>query len=315
MIVNPFPGAEVLEPHPVHTPEWYAQRAQGIGSSDASAVMGRSKWATPYDVWLDKTTEPGPREAGEAALWGTKLEPVVREHFADLHRDTLNVYGSISLRSVEYPFMQANLDGWTCPVEAPDAADAIIEVKTTSAWNGDEWGNGEVGEHALWQVQHSLAVTGLDYAWVVALVGGQRYVEEQVFRDDDMIDMLIAHERELWERVQTGQAPALGAPTPRAVKGMQVAATPDIVDTVSEYDALGDRIAALEAERKPLRAAIEAFMGEGDTLLGPDGEVIATWRESKATTKVDTKRLCAEHPDLAAQYGITVPGTRRLLVK
>ena len=34
--------------------EWLNWRRTGLGGSDIAAVLGLSKWRTPWDVWADK---------------------------------------------------------------------------------------------------------------------------------------------------------------------------------------------------------------------------------------------------------------------
>ena len=58
--------------------DWLEYRRLGIGGSDASVVCGINRYKSPVELWLDKTSQLPPQEAGEAAYWGTQLEPFVR---------------------------------------------------------------------------------------------------------------------------------------------------------------------------------------------------------------------------------------------
>ena len=66
--------------------DWLAYRKQGIGGSDASVVCGISRYKSPIELWMEKTDQIPAQEAGEAAYWGTLLEPFVREEFTQAHR-------------------------------------------------------------------------------------------------------------------------------------------------------------------------------------------------------------------------------------
>jgi len=35
--------------------QWLELRRQGIGGSDAAAILGMNPWKSPMDVWLEKT--------------------------------------------------------------------------------------------------------------------------------------------------------------------------------------------------------------------------------------------------------------------
>lgn len=61
--------------------EWLEYRRKGIGGSDASVVCGINRYKSPVELWLDKTGQITPQEAGEAAYWGTQLETFVRAEF------------------------------------------------------------------------------------------------------------------------------------------------------------------------------------------------------------------------------------------
>lgn len=80
--------------------EWLEWRRRGIGGSDIAAVLGVSKFATPFDVWVDKThgraefSTPDTRrgnhlEPGIASWYGeeagclmTKAESIEHPHMA-----------------------------------------------------------------------------------------------------------------------------------------------------------------------------------------------------------------------------------------
>ena len=98
--------------------DWLAYRKLGIGGSEASVVCGINKYKSPFELWMEKTGQKLPEEAGEAAYWGTRLEAVVREEFTLRTGIKVKPVKQI-IRSREYPFMLANLDGvCRCPTQA-----------------------------------------------------------------------------------------------------------------------------------------------------------------------------------------------------
>ena len=54
--------------------EWLKERQQGIGGSEVAAVLGLSKWSTPFDVWLEKTSPIENAPPNLAMQLGTFLE-------------------------------------------------------------------------------------------------------------------------------------------------------------------------------------------------------------------------------------------------
>jgi len=55
-------------PMPRTRQEWLQERRKGIGGSDAAAVLGLSKWKTPYALWLKKTGQGTDDGADSAAI-------------------------------------------------------------------------------------------------------------------------------------------------------------------------------------------------------------------------------------------------------
>jgi putative phage-type endonuclease len=129
--------------------DWLEYRKQGIGGSDASVVCGINRYKSPVELWLDKTGQLPPQEAGEAAYWGTQLEPFIRAEFTKRTGIEVNLVNYI-LQSEEHPFMLANLDG-VC--EVPDVGTCIFEAKTASAYKTGEWEDTIPDEYAL-QIAH-----------------------------------------------------------------------------------------------------------------------------------------------------------------
>jgi len=90
--------------------EWLQWRAKGIGGSDASIVCGLNRYKSPVELWMEKTGQIEPKIAGEAAHWGTMLEPIIRNEFTERTGLQIKQEHAI-LQHSEYPFMLANLDG------------------------------------------------------------------------------------------------------------------------------------------------------------------------------------------------------------
>ena len=51
--------------------DWLEHSKLGIGGSDVSLVCGINRYKSPVGLWLEKTGQLPPQEAGEAAYWGS----------------------------------------------------------------------------------------------------------------------------------------------------------------------------------------------------------------------------------------------------
>ncbi|WP_280244988.1 YqaJ viral recombinase family protein [Nocardia abscessus] len=179
---------EEILPRGAAREEWLRVRRQGIGGSDCSAVMGMNRFESPYTVWEDKTGRAPEVDETERMLWGNLLEPIIREEA--MRRLGLIFTLPGTLRSLKWPWQQANLDGL-----ASDGG--IIECKNTGQWMAPDW-DGQVPDHAELQCQHNMSVTGATHAWVAGLVGGCRLHVGRVDRDDDLIALIRDEEQRLW---------------------------------------------------------------------------------------------------------------------
>ena len=76
-------------------------RSNYIGGSDVAAILGLSKYLTPYEVWESKVN--GSRQDDNPAmLWGRLLEPVVIKHFENTNG--VNVYDNNKLYTSDVEF-------------------------------------------------------------------------------------------------------------------------------------------------------------------------------------------------------------------
>ena len=191
--------------------DWLEYRKQGIGGSDASVVCGINRYKSPVELWMEKTDQMPSQEAGEAAYWGTQLEPFVRAEFTK--RTGIEVIHTMQLlQSEEHPFMLANLDG-ICDV--PDVGKCIFEAKTASAYKASEWEDTIPDEYML-QVQHYMAVTGYAGTYIAVLIGGNTFKWKFVERDEELISMLIELESNFWHHVEELTVPPLDGSTASA---------------------------------------------------------------------------------------------------
>jgi putative phage-type endonuclease len=283
--------------------EWLAARRLGIGGSDAAAIIGVSRWSSPYSLWLNKTAmEPIVQKENEAMRFGTMMEPVIRDTFADSTQmqvvDDTNLYSH-----PEHEWMLANLDG-VISTKSNGEFDAVLEVKTART----AWDNG-VPAYYVSQVQHYMAVTNLQMTYVAALFGGEEFAWFEVPRDDRYIDDLINAEAEFWESVKKAIQPDIDGSdaTYKAIRskyeserGKTVELGKDISDLIvwrKNAKELVDQYEAevREAESKIMEALQDAEVG---TI---DGKSVVTWK-SQSRTSVDNKALKDAYPDLAEQF-------------
>ena len=132
--------------------------------------------------------------------WGNLLEPVIRAEAMARLGLTYTMLGT--LRSLERPWQQANLDGL-----ASDGG--IIECKNTGSWMAGDWTE-QIPDHAELQIQDNMAVSGASHGYACGLVGGNHLVIARVDRDDALIELINDEEYRLWhEHILTDTPPPM----------------------------------------------------------------------------------------------------------
>lgn len=284
--------------------EWLAARNEGIGGSDAAAILGVSPWTSRYSLWLDKTTAPAQKSVKPetaAMRFGNLMEPVIRDMFAqqtgfEVVNDT-NLY-----KHPEHEFMLANLDGVVSTSGCGDV-DALLEVKTArSAWN-------EVPAYYVSQVQHYMAVTGVEMTYVAALFGGEDYAMFEVPRNDAYIERLIEAESEFWHAVRNAIEPAIDGSksthdTLRKSYDVDAGKSVELDQSITEMIEWRSNAKLLveqyeaevrEAESRIMDALRDAEVGT------VDGHPVVTWK-SQSRSSIDTKALKEAHPEITEQF-------------
>lgn len=293
--------------------EWHQERMLGIGGSDAAAALGLSHWKTPFQLYEEKLGLSEPIDETWDMSRGKAMEPLLRQHFADTYGVNVSV-PTAAMVSAKYPYMRYNPDGLT--------DDGILCEFKTARYSKD-WGapnSDEVPQEYLLQIQHGLIVTGFDVARPSVSIGGGEPVYYEVKADRNLQEMIIESEAAFWERVQNRIPPDATtnedvARKFRRVNGLPIAADDIINRALGNLRACRDGIKTLETEKERYEVEIKNFMGENDTLVDQYGVPLATWKLQRGAVRIDSKRLKAEQPALAAQYSQQGEDGRRFLLK
>ena len=183
--------------------EWLQWRRQGLGASDAAAVAGLSPYATPYSVWADKTglVPLGGPERPEMR-WGRLLEPAIMEAFEEATRLTV-IHSQVRIESGELEWLRATLDGEVVNALEGGLRDpvkyiGVYESKTSNGRDG-RWTEGPP-EYVRIQVQHQMAVTEHERAFVAVLLHGSDFAWWEIARDQGAIDVLLQIEEDFWRK-------------------------------------------------------------------------------------------------------------------
>jgi putative phage-type endonuclease len=305
------PTGLLVAPSGIPKTEWLALRRTGIGGSDVGALLGMSKYASPYDLYLDKRGErpemPRSEALEKAAKWGHLHEPSLAAEFSRIHGLRTRRVGLI--RHETDAWRLANLDRQIsgCP-DGP----CFLEIKTRSAYKSSEWGasgseDGVPDTEAL-QTHHYLAVTGYRHCHVAVLINGNDDRYYRIDHDPEMASDVRAMEADFWKRVIDGAPPPIDGSEATAEllaamwagqAGQRVVDSVGARDLIDRREELASEIKALGIERDEASNRLKAMLGDHDIAIAEDRTPLFTWKRSGQLTE---KALGAAHPELLAEY-------------
>jgi len=199
--------------------EWLKIRKTGIGGSEVAALFGKSNYASPLSIYMDKLSDEVIEQDNDFLEWGRTLEPIIRDKIpgkfkkatgTDIHVEEY----PFMMQSKENPFMLANIDGLFDPQQdckfneqiGPDEWEEYfipkgliggLEIKTGSGFTMKNWKDGMLPDGYFLQTQHYMAVTGLPYFFVYALID-KALLRRYVPRDEEIIAIIKAGENKFW---------------------------------------------------------------------------------------------------------------------
>lgn len=292
---------------------WHAWRAQGLGGSDVAAVLGISPWSSPYSLWAEKVGLVDNRsDSTEAQEFGKRAEAMLAQWFHD--KTGLWVHGEQAwCVHPDKPWMRCTIDGMVCEpgTDDTDLALGVLEIKTTIDSQKD-WAD-EVPVYYACQATWNMLVTGTTRCWFAVLhmaFGRPRFeVYEFTLDPSDAAFVEQACETFWLQHVVTGLPPevdgsdattdTLAAMWPDAAGGVE--ATDEVLRAIIEREQWAQTKEMAEAEVERLSNVVRIHIGDAEQLVDATGKKLASWK-FQDTTRLDTKALRAELPELVAPY-------------
>ena len=175
------------------TRKWHRWRALGVGASDAPTVMGENPWKSSGELQQEKLSPRHRTVMTDAMERGAALEPIARAYYCD--RRGTHV-APACVQNTVYPWMRASLDG------IHKNLNQIVEIKCGESTHKNVTRSRSIPSHYYGQLQHILAVTGLEKMdfWCFAL--NRRSILIEVQRNEWYIKRLIEAEAAFWKLIE-----------------------------------------------------------------------------------------------------------------
>jgi putative phage-type endonuclease len=279
--------------------EWLEHRRKTIGGSDAAAIVGLSKWATPLTVYMDKKGLAPDKPDNIAMRIGRELEETVARLWCEETGKKCQRRNAI-LMNPRIPFAHANVDRWVV------GENAGLECKTTGEMNITQYKGGEFPANYYVQCMHYMMVTGADRWYLAVLVGNREFYTFVIERDEDEIAALRETEQAFYENylLPSVMPECTGADADgEAVRSLYPVSDPnadamdltDMRDCFEAYIAANAQIALCEQIINRAKQDIEARLGNASA--GFCGGHKVTWKE-QTRSDIDKDALKAMGVDI-----------------
>ena len=275
------------------------ERMEYIGGSDIAAIMGQSRWKTPYKLWAEKTGKIKTPDisTNEAVEMGTRLEQFVASVFSEKTGKAVRRYSKI-YRHKNYPFLVAHVD------RLITGSDELLECKTCSAYKLEEWENKIPKEYVL-QVIWYLGITGRKRGWIACLAGGQKFIYQAIDFDEELFNLMVEKAVKFWEQVQNNVPPLIKPEDDEVLGEIYSEHTEDLIeasemeDRVAYLQEIKMHIDELKKEKKELEAEIKNRIQDKMGILTDKYKI--TWKSQKQKI-FDIESFRARFPNVSRKY-------------
>lgn len=260
---------------------WLKERRNGIGGSDAAAVLGLSPWKSALELYCDKIglTELEDSEP-DWLYWGKALEPVIAARYEkETGRATIDDGEFLIQRSAVYPWMCCTTDR-TIDDPAKPESPGVLSIKNIIGFKKSEWEEEPPVEYQI-QLQHELVVTRRTWGSFAVLFNGNTFGWFDVERNEKFCSFLIEKEREFWDRIVIGNPPPPGNPADSSREalgrlypndsGSTIALDGEFIILAERIRGLKDEIAANKEELERVENKLKAAIGDNTYGVLPNG--------------------------------------------
>jgi len=283
-------GAKLLGHFEPGSPEWHAERSNGVGGSEVGTILGLNPYESAYALWAKKTGKiQSEVKENWAIRFGKAFEEPILKLWMEEHPEW-DVYTTGTYADGDCSIRHANPDALAIHKETKELM--ILEVKTArSTWES-------VPQAYMAQVMHYMGVLKIQRGMIVA-VAGMTWNEYEVSWNQEAIDLQNEMIDAFWHSITEDIKPAWDGSeaTYNAVR----AENPEIEAREVELGQLG--ISLLQAQEKADRAYSEllktksqvmdlmgtAKYGLVETLNGPERVVTRQMRAGTPSLVINKK--------------------------
>ncbi len=275
---------------PENDKHWHQLRSLDVTSTEVAALFGLSPYMTEFELWhRHRDASVVSIDQTERMVWGNRLQEVIAIGICVdnnwSHRRMPEYMRDPDLK------MGASFD---FEIKTQQGVGLLETKNVDSLAFRDGWIETDSGieapPHIELQVQQQLAVSGMPFDYIGALVGGNKVALIRREPDSAVIDKIKTKIAAHWESIKRDIPPApdfsrdadfIGKLYGYAEKDRLFDARGDnaIAELAKEYRSYGDDIKAIEEKRAEIKAALLVTMGAAEKLIGDGFSISASMTE------------------------------------
>ncbi len=286
----------------------------GISGNDVAAVMGISPYKTPYRLWQEKTQKIklADEKDTDQLHFDSVLKEIIAQEFSRRHEFQVQRRNRLYRKDI---YLVANIDRYIV------SKAAVLECKIADKFTRNLWGKestNDIPVYCLTQLQYYMYVTGYKDSYLAVLIGDNEYHDYHIVYNADLAELLAERCINFWEKYVNTDTPPPAIDNKdilsmyNAAEGLSITANKHIVNAVKNLKKVRQEQRVLEDKEIKLEFEIKNYMSESDILLAPDGNKLATWKES-ASNHINAVSLQKKLPNVAELFS-TQTITREFLL-
>lgn len=330
--MNPIIEKWLSIPEPTEE-EWLAQRKKGLGGTDTAAILGESKWSSPYKVYKTKVEDFDDFKSNLSMRRGQYLEPLVAEVFAQRTNCMVYANGKRIHRMPDLDFMYGTPDYF---YETPNGEVGVLEIKTAAGRGLEKFYNGIpqmyiTQAHKYWMIMEQIAQKHI-YCSIAVMLDDVVTIEEQV-KDANRRNLILETDWEFWHNHILPKIP----PEPKDLDDIKLkyadAKSQSVINLkddeegqhflrlINERKILEQQLKQhyklaepYEAQKKEIETELRRFLKDNETIKYQD-KTLLTCKNISGKYKLNESKLKEENPELYQKYLTWETGYRRTSFK
>ena len=294
--------------------EWHEIRRMGITGTDISVITGTNPYKTQKELLAEKLTGEK-REQNEAMFWGTKLEEVVANVYAERSgcaiTEVKGTFSTEKLPSEDGVPLLGNVDRLI--LDYNDNAVKILEIKTASSYSAKRWSDGAIPAWYADQVMWYMGITGIYEADFAVLIGGNNYITRTLYFNEERFEEMKEAAVQWYKRHVIDKEPISSDFNfaPEGASGCVY--REDLTSFVSDYQYAVE--AYKQADKDKEAAKQELITALGNDRYISTGAFYAKLVSVKGRAGVDVEKLKKEHPEIYLRYEKEANGYDRIDIR